>query len=175
MQDREATPAEMLTLLNGRLLAARLDARFIAMQFAIYDAALRELAVANAGGTLPLLIHDGQVSEINVGGMPLGLLPEADFDEIRLSLAPGDIVVFASDGVHEAMNKEQEEFGIDRLKAILARVNPADPGYTVAQRVVKATDEHTGKGRAPHDDRTLLVLRVIEDGEADYSKMPIIY
>ena len=175
VQDRKATPAEMLTLLNGRLLAARLDARFIAMQFVIYDAALRELSIANAGGTLPLLIHDGQVSEINVGGMPLGLLPEADFDEIRLSLAPGDIVVFASDGVHEAMNKEQEEFGIDRLKAILARVNPADPGYTVAQRVVKATDEHTGKGRAPHDDRTLVVLRVIDEGEADYSKMPIIY
>ena len=175
VQDREASPSEMLTLLNGRLLAARLDARFIAMQFAIYDAALRELTIANAGGTLPLLIHDGQVSELNVGGMPLGLLPEADFDEVRLPLTPGDIVVFASDGIHEAMNKDQEEFGIERLKAILAAVNPEDPGYTVAQRIVKATDEHTGKGRAPHDDRTLVVLRVIEDGEADYSKLPIIY
>lgn len=175
VQDREASPSEMLTLLNGRLLAARLDARFIAMQFAIYDAALRELTVANAGGTLPLLIHNGQVSEINVGGMPLGLLPEADYDEVRLSLTPGDIVVFASDGIHEAMNKDQEEFGIDRLKAILASVNPADPGYTVAQRIVKATDEHTGRGRTAHDDRTLLVLRVVEDAEADYSKLPIIY
>lgn len=175
VQDREASPSEMLTLLNGRLLAARLDARFIAMQFAIYDAALRELTIGNAGGTLPLLIHDGQVSELNVGGMPLGLLPEADFDEVRLPLTPGDIVVFASDGIHEAMNKDQEEFGIERLKAILAAVNPEDPGYTVAQRIVKATDEHTGKGRAPHDDRTLVVLRVIEDGEADYSKLPIIY
>src|SRR6201998_3917993 len=95
VQDREASAAEMLTLLNGRLLAARLDARFIAMQFAIYDAALRELNIANAGGPRPLLIHEGQVSEINVGGMPLGLLPEADFDEIRLSLTPGDTVVFA--------------------------------------------------------------------------------
>lgn len=175
VQDREATPAEMLTLLNGRLLAARLDGRFIAMQFGIYDAALRELTISNAGGTLPLLIRDGQVSEVNVSGMPLGLLPEAEFDEVRLSFQPGDIVVFASDGVHESMNKEQEEFGIDRLKAILSSVNPSDPGYTVAQKIVKATDEHTGAGRAPHDDRTLVVLRAIEDSEADYSKMPIIY
>jgi len=175
VHDRDVSAAEMLTLLNGRLLAARLDARFIAMQFAIYDAALRELDIANAGGTLPLLIRDRQVTEINVGGMPLGLLPEAEFDETRLSLKPGDTVVFASDGIHEAMNKDLEEFGIDRLKSILATVAPSDPGYTVAQRIVKATDEHTGPGRPPHDDRTLLVLRVTEDAEADYSKLPIIY
>jgi len=175
VQEREATPAEMLELLNIRLLAARLDARFIAMQFAIYDAALRELTIANAGGPLPLLIHDGQVSEVNVGGMPLGLLPEAEYEEVRLTLTPGDVVVFASDGIHEAMNKDLEEFGIVRLKSILAGVNPADPGYTVAQKIVKATDEHTGAGRTAHDDRTLLVLRVVEDAGADYSKLPIIY
>ena len=175
VQEREATPAEMLELLNIRLLAARLDARFIAMQFAIYDAALRELTIANAGGPLPLLIHDGQVSEVNVGGMPLGLLPEAEYEEVRLTLTPGDVVVFASDGIHEAMNKDLEEFGIARLKSILAGVNPADPGYTVAQKIVKATDEHTGAGRTAHDDRTLLVLRVVEDAGADYSKLPIIY
>lgn len=175
VHDREASAAEMLKLLNGRLLAARLDARFIAMQFAIYDAALREVNIANAGGTLPLLIHNGEVSEINVGGMPLGLLPEAEFEEVRLSVSPGDVIVFASDGIHESMNKEQEEFGIDRLKSVLATVGPGDPGYKVAQRIVKATDEHTGEGRAPHDDRTLVILRVVEDGEADYSKLPIIY
>ena len=175
VHDREASAAEMLTLLNIRLLAARLDARFIAMQFAVYDAALRELNIANAGGTLPLLVRDGRVSEINVSGMPLGLLPEADYDDLHLSLNPGDIVVFASDGIHEAMNKEQEEFGIERLKAILAGVVPSDPGYTVAQRIVKATDEHTGTGRPPHDDRTLLILRVTEEAGADYSKLPIIY
>lgn len=175
VQEREATPAEMLELLNIRLLAARMDARFIAMQFAIYDAALRELTIANAGGPLPLLIHAGQVSEVNVGGMPMGLLPEAEYEEVRLTLTPGDIVVFASDGIHEAMNKDQEEFGIARLKSILAGVNPADPGYTVAQKIVKATDEHTGAGRTSHDDRTLVVLRVVEDSGADYSKLPIIY
>jgi phosphoserine phosphatase RsbU/P len=175
VHDREASPAEMLTLMNGRLLAARLDARFIAMQFAIYDAASRELNVANAGGTFPILIRNGAVEEVRITGMPLGLLLEAEFDEVRLSLQPGDVVVFASDGIHEAMNKDHEEFGIDRLKAVLATVAPADPGYTVAQRIVKATDDHTGPGRAAHDDRTLLILRVTEDTEADFSKLPIIY
>jgi sigma-B regulation protein RsbU (phosphoserine phosphatase) len=175
VHDREASAAEMLTLLNTRLLAARLDARFIAMQFAIYDAALRELDVANAGGTLPILIRNGTVEEVRITGMPLGLLADVEFDEARLALQPGDIVVFASDGIHEAMNKDQEEFGIERLKAVLATVAPVDPGYTVAQKIVKATDDHTGPGRTPHDDRTLMILRVTDDSDADFSKLPIIY
>jgi sigma-B regulation protein RsbU (phosphoserine phosphatase) len=175
VHESESSAAEMLNQLNSRLLAARLDARFVAMQFAIYDTALRELSIANAGGTLPLLVRDGEVSEINITGMPLGLFPDAEYDEIHLSLHPGDVVVFASDGIHEAMNKDQEEFGIDRLKCVLATVGATDPGYTVAQRIVKATDEYTGPGRAPHDDRTLLILRVTEEDEADYSKLPIIY
>jgi len=175
VHDNEISPSEMLAQLNSRLLAARLDARFIAMQFGVYDAALRELTIANAGGTLPLLVHNGEVTEVNVGGMPLGLLPEAEYDEVTLSLSPGDMVIFASDGIHESMNKEQEEFGVDRLKALLSTVMPNDPGFKVAQRIVKATDEHTGPGRLPHDDRTLLVLRVTDDTEADFSKLPIIY
>ena len=175
VHDNEASPSAMLEQLNGRLLAARLDARFIAMQFAIYDAALREFTIANAGGTLPLLIRNREVTEINVGGMPLGLLPDVEYDVVRLILSPGDVVVFASDGIQEAMNKEQEEFGVDRLKALLTTIHSSDPAYKVAQRIVKATDEHAGPGRMPHDDRTLLVLRVTDDTEADFSKLPIIY
>jgi sigma-B regulation protein RsbU (phosphoserine phosphatase) len=175
VHDNEASPSEMLEQLNSRLLAARLDARFIAMQFAVYDAALRELTIANAGGTLPLLIRNREVTEINVAGMPLGLLPEAEYDQVTLSLSPGDVVVFASDGIHESMNKEQEEYGVERLMGLLSTVTSADPGYKVAQRIIKATDEHTGPGRLPHDDRTLLILRVTDDAEADFSKLPIIY
>ena len=175
VHNSEASPAKMLAQLNSRLLAARLDARFIAMHFAVYDAALRELSIANAGGTLPLLVRGGEVTEINVSGMPLGLLPEAEYEDLTLALIPGDVVVFASDGIHESMNPEQEEFGIERLKLLLSEVAPTDPGYTVAQRIVKATDEYAGPGRPPHDDRTLLILHVTEDGESDFSKMPIIY
>jgi sigma-B regulation protein RsbU (phosphoserine phosphatase) len=173
--NREASPAEILGLLNGRLLAARLDARFIAMHFAIYDAALRELTIGNAGGTLPLLLRDGVATELDVRGIPLGLLPETEYDEMRLSLRSGDIVVFASDGIHESTSIDLEEFGSERLKDLLATVIVDDPGYTIAQRIVKATDEYTGIGRPPHDDRTLLILRVTDEGADDYSKLPIIY
>jgi phosphoserine phosphatase RsbU/P len=175
VNDRQAPPAEMLSLMNVRLLAARLDARFIALQFAVYDAALREITIANAGGTFPLLVRNGEATEIQVSGMPLGLLPEAEYDEVTLALLPGDIIVFASDGIHESTNAEMEEYGVERLKKLLAEIGVQDPGYTIAQRIVKATDEHAGVGRPPHDDRTLLILRFTEDLEADFSKLPIIY
>jgi sigma-B regulation protein RsbU (phosphoserine phosphatase) len=175
VNERQGSPSEMLDILNGRLLAARLDARFIAMHFAVYDAALRELTISNAGGTLPLLIRDGKVTEIEVSGVPLGLLPDVAYDEITLSLLAGDVIVLASDGIHESTNRNLEEFGSDRLKALLAEVVPLDPGYTIAQRIVKATDEYAGIGLPPHDDRTLLILRVIEDPVSDFSKLPVIY
>jgi sigma-B regulation protein RsbU (phosphoserine phosphatase) len=175
VHNSEATPSQVLEILNARLIAARLDARFIAMHFGIYDTALRELTLANAGGTLPILIREGLVTEVDITGLPLGMIPEAEYDEVRLALLPGDVVVLASDGIQESTNINLEEYGIERLKKLLATVVPTDPGYTIAQRIVKATDEHAGVGLPPHDDRTLLILRVIDDTGADFSKLPIIY
>ena len=175
VHNSEATPSQVLEILNTRLIAARLDARFIAMHFGVYDTALRELTLANAGGTLPILVRDGLVTEIDITGLPLGMIPEAEYDEVRLTLLPGDIVVLASDGIQESTNLNLEEFGIERLKKLLSKVVPSDPGYTIAQRIVKATDEHAGVGIPPHDDRTLLILRVVEDAGSDFSKLPIIY
>jgi phosphoserine phosphatase RsbU/P len=175
VHNSEATPSQVLEILNARLIAARLDARFIAMHFGIYDTALRELTLANAGGTLPILIREGLVTEVDITGLPLGMIPEAEYDEVRLALLPGDVVVLASDGIQESTNTDLEEYGIERLKKLLATVVPSDPGYTIAQRIVKATDEHAGVGLPPHDDRTLLILRVIDDTGADFSKLPIIY
>ena len=175
VHNSEATPSQVLEILNTRLIAARLDARFIAMHFGVYDTALRELTLSNAGGTLPILVRDGLVTEVDITGLPLGMIPEAEYDEVRLTLLPGDIVVLASDGIQESTNTDLEEYGIERLKKLLSKVVASDPGYTIAQRIVKATDEHAGVGLPPHDDRTLLILRVVEDAGSDFSKLPIIY
>lgn len=168
-------PAQMLRTLNERLRSTRLDARFIAMTFAVYDGPTRKLTIANAGAPYPLLIRGGQVQEILLTGVPLGLLPGIEYDQITVDLEPGDVVVFASDGIEEAQNAAEEEFGIDRLIALLSSVTSVEPGYQIAQRIVHATDQHSGPGVFPHDDRTILVLRITLDTSADFSKMPIIY
>src|SRR5258707_808705 len=105
-------PPQMLALLNRRLHGARLDARFIAMASAVYDAGERRLTLANAGAPYPVLLRDGEVQQIRIAGVPLGLFPDTEYDEVTVDLRPGDIVLFASDGILESENTEQVEFGI---------------------------------------------------------------
>ena len=168
-------PACMLALLNQRLHGTRLDARFIAMLFAVYDAAHRRLTLANAGGPYPLLYRDGQVRSIPLEGVPLGLLSGTQYDETSLDLVPGDVVVFASDGILESANAADEEFGLPRLSAVLSAVSPEDSARIIANRILAETDDHSGAGVAPHDDRTLVVLRVTDARSSDFSKLPVIY
>src|SRR6266481_1422236 len=173
--ERAYEPASMLALLNQRLHGARLDSRFIAMLFAVYDASTRKLTLANAGGPYPLLVRNGQVQAIRLEGVPLGLIPDTEYDETTIDVEPGDIILFASDGILESANAAQEEFGPERLTALLSAISPGDSAREIAKQILAATDRHSGPGIAPHDDRTLVVLRVTDATASDLSKLPIIY
>jgi phosphoserine phosphatase RsbU/P len=173
--DHPCPPAEMLGMLNRRLHAARLDARFVAMAFGVYDAGERRLTLANAGAPYPILVRDGRVQEIRAAGVPLGLFPDTTYEEFKLDLQPGDAVVFTSDGILESENSRQEEFGPQRLSAVLESSSPRHSATEIADRVLDATEQYSGEGFPPHDDRTLLVLRVTDHTSSDFSKLPIIY
>jgi sigma-B regulation protein RsbU (phosphoserine phosphatase) len=168
-------PSEMLALLNNRLHGARLDARFIAMVFAVYDAGARRLTVANAGGPYPLFLRNGDAQQVRVEGIPLGLFPGTQYDEVMLELQPGDTVLFASDGILEAENTEREEFGHERLGAVLKGVSPDDSSAVISETILSVTSGYSGDNFAPQDDRTLLVLRMTDHSSSDFSKLPIIY
>jgi sigma-B regulation protein RsbU (phosphoserine phosphatase) len=173
--ENKLAPADMLTVLNRRLHSARLEARFIALTFSIYDASDRTLTIANAGGTHPLLLREGELTEIPVDGIPLGLFSEADYSISVLSLHPRDVVIFASDGILESENEKQEEFGFDRLSAVLTSLPAKSSVEDISGAILRATDEFSGVGVPPHDDRTLLVLRAVEQNISDFAKMPVIY
>jgi sigma-B regulation protein RsbU (phosphoserine phosphatase) len=173
--DNKLAPADMLAMLNRRLHSARLEARFIALTFAVYDASSHTLTIANAGGTHPLLLRDAKLSEIPVEGIPLGLFPEAEYTVSTLNLQLGDVVVFASDGILESENAKQEEFGFARLSALLTSLPTNSCVENISGAILRATDEFSGAGNPPHDDRTLLVVRVIEEEAADFAKLPVIY
>jgi sigma-B regulation protein RsbU (phosphoserine phosphatase) len=173
--DHLCPPAEVLENLNQRVHATRLDARFIALAFAVYDAASRRLTFANAGAPYPLLVRNGVVQEIRLGGIPLGLIPGTKYDETALDLQPGDTVLFASDGILECANAQQEEFGLERLNALLSKISPEQTAREICKNILSATDSHCGDSVSAHDDRTLVVLRVSDFSSADLSKLPIIY
>jgi sigma-B regulation protein RsbU (phosphoserine phosphatase) len=173
--EKKLAPADMLAMLNRRLHAARLEARFIALTFALYDAGDRRLTIANAGGTHPLLLRDGRVTEIPVDGIPLGLFPEADYSVSTLRLLVGDVLIFASDGILESENARHEEFGLQRLSALLTSLPAKTCVENISGAILRATDEFSGVGVPPHDDRTLLVLRAVAETGADFAKLPVIY
>lgn len=168
-------PSCMLQMLNTRMHGARLDARFIAMLFAVYDAQERRLTLANAGGPYPLLVRDGRAEEIRLEGVPLGLFPDSEYEEMTIELRPDDVVLFASDGILESENALKEEFGSSRLASLLADAPLGLSANEFSEKIIAATEEFTGPGNFPADDRTLLVLRVTGEGTADYSKLPVIY
>ena len=168
-------PPEMLAMLNHRLHGARLDSRFIAMAFGVYDAGERRLTLANAGAPYPILVRDGAVQQIRAAGVPLGLFPESKYDELTVDLQPGDVFLFASDGILESENADQQEFGLQRLTAVLEELSPRHTAKEIAERILDATEAYTGDGFAPGDDRTLVVMRVTDEDSSDFSKLPIIY
>jgi len=173
--EHTAAPPVMLAMLNRRLHAARLEARFIALTFGVYDPVERTLVIANAGGTRPLLLRGGELSEIQADGIPLGLFPEADYAASTLQLRVGDVIIFASDGILESENAAQEEFGFERLKALLTSLPKNCTVDEISGAILRATDEFAGFGNPAHDDRTLLVIRATPESPSDLPKIPVIY
>jgi sigma-B regulation protein RsbU (phosphoserine phosphatase) len=100
---------------------------------------------------------DGTLNSLDVGGPVLGLLPGASYQWARLSLAPGDIVLVCSDGVTEARNPAGDEYGLDRLSALLASAHGSDPDDLVAM-VLASVNEFAGT-EPQGDDVTLMALR----------------
>jgi serine phosphatase RsbU (regulator of sigma subunit) len=139
--------------------------RFITFFFCVLDAATGEVAYANAGHNPPVLIRaSGEARMIEGGGPVLGLLPMAPYREMRVQLDPGDLLAIYSDGVTEANNTADEEFGEERLIETL-RDHRGEPAETILQAVRTALAAFTAK--APQaDDITLIVARRSEGAGA---------
>jgi sigma-B regulation protein RsbU (phosphoserine phosphatase) len=111
------TPSEVLTKLNQLMLDDFPAGKFVTMVYAVLDPATRSVAFANAGHLRPLLIDDGGARFLDVErGLPLGL-GSGDYSECQIDLPEKSRLVFYSDGITEAENANEEEFGLDRLAA----------------------------------------------------------
>jgi sigma-B regulation protein RsbU (phosphoserine phosphatase) len=88
------------------------------------DQRSRELRYVNAGHNAPYFAAGGgaEVEELNTGGTIIGMFPQTRYEEGTLSLSAGDVLIVFSDGVPEALNPADEEFGEDRLKDVLRAV-----------------------------------------------------
>src|SRR6202165_2579880 len=104
-------PAEMLKQMNQLVGERRIEGRFMTACFATWQKGRQKLRVANAGQSQPLLYKDGRCGKIELTGFPLGIYEDVSYDEWSVTLEPGDILVFHSDGIAETTNSEGQFFG----------------------------------------------------------------
>lgn len=150
------SPGEVLARVND-LLAAEIPAgMFVTCFFMLLDPKSGRLCYANAGHELPYRRHDGSVAELWATGMPLGMLPGSSYEEYEASLAPGEDLLFYSDGLVEAHNPSREMFGFPRLKTLLE--THAD-GASLIDVLLGELKHFTGEGWEQEDDVTLVTLQ----------------
>ena len=150
-------PVDMLRRVNAGLLQTEIDNRYVALVLGVYEMETGSLSLANAGFPLPLLMREGRAEAIDLRGLPLGILPDADYDSRRIELQPGDMVAFCSDGLGECVNDAGEELGQDRLATELAALGDRT-AQQAADHLLDLTDRYTGTPRH-RDDRTVVVLK----------------
>src|ERR687897_2558405 len=114
------TPGQALEEANEVLFTYLPPNMFVTCFYAIFDPTEGRLRYANAGHNLPCCWHEGIASELRARGMPLGLMPGMAYEEKEMTLAPGDGVLFYSDGLVEAHNPKGEMFGFPRLRELIA-------------------------------------------------------
>ena len=156
-------PGAVLQEVNELLLEDNKEAMFVTVLYAIYDPATRELSYANGGHNSPLMVHANGTSTLLplTGGIALGIVPELEYKQETVTLSPGDTVLFYTDGVTEAMNNAEEEFGLDTLRRQLEADPPEDPENATAV-VFEAVNAFAGD-TPQSDDITCLVLHCSKD------------
>lgn len=152
-----ADPARVFHHINDFLCTHSDVGRYATMFFGMVDHS-GNLDYLNAGHPSPLLLRRGSVSEIfTEGSFPVGLIPDAKYAAVRVTLEPGDTLVLFSDGVTEAADLQEQMFGVPRLSELLAGQHEA-PLDQLQKKVVDSVEEFV-HGASQADDITLLLIR----------------
>jgi sigma-B regulation protein RsbU (phosphoserine phosphatase) len=156
---RKYPPGQMLELVNKTLYSRPIESQYCALMYAIYDPQTRRIVLSNSGLPYPLLIRKGAPRFLELAGVPVGLFPDSQYQELDLALESGDVLVFYSDGLVEARDAANEDFGLKRLATVIQ-----ENGEKTAEQIVSAVNAAVEDfvARTPfHDDRTLIVVKML--------------
>jgi sigma-B regulation protein RsbU (phosphoserine phosphatase) len=132
--------------------------RFTTAVLAEYDPVRRTVDYINAGHNNPILRRaSGQIERLDVGGLPFGIQPEAKYESATVTLAPGDWLIIFTDGLVEAENARQEEYGEARLLTAIEAGKSVEPPEML-KRLMAEVDLFVGN-TPQHDDVTCMLLK----------------
>ena len=150
--------SDLMTRLNKATCQKCPSNRFITFFLCVLDGASGRLAFANAGHNPPVLLRaSGEAQMLEGGGPPLGIVPLAPYCEMKAELRPGDVLALYSDGVTEAADTEDREFGEGRLIDVL-RQRRESTAEGIVQAVTEALSAFVG-GAPQNDDITLVIAK----------------
>ena len=153
-----SSPAAVLMSINTILHERHLEEYYCTLCYAIFDLKRKSVTLSNSGVPYPVRASGDYCGLIEAPGVPLGSFPGMTYDEVTLPLASGDVFVFYSDGVSEAMNRKSAEFGSERLIDIVSKTRDLT-AKEIVHSIVEGVDAHRA-GFPPNDDTTIVALKI---------------
>jgi sigma-B regulation protein RsbU (phosphoserine phosphatase) len=151
-------PAKLVARLNQHLYRNTSEDRYATFFYAVYDAESRTLTYTNAGHLAPFFITDGHIQQLDHGGTVVGLFEEYPYEQDTLKVDPGSVLVAFSDGLTEPENAYGEEFGMQRLRDEILRLQDTEV-QRLAESLISVSKQWAGTAEQA-DDITVVVARM---------------
>lgn len=152
------TVAGVLQSMNTILHARQLEEYYCTLCYALFDLKRRTVTLANSGLPYPVRCAAGDCGQIELPGVPLGSFPDVTYDQVTLPLSAGDLLVFCSDGVFEALNEQGHDFGALRLVEVV-RDHREGSATAVVDAIFDAVRIFRGEA-AQSDDMTAVAVKI---------------
>jgi phosphoserine phosphatase RsbU/P len=153
---RHRSPAELMKALNEILVARKVEARYVTLLVLLWNPVTRQMVMANAGALPPMICRGGEILKIRVEGVPIGLLPAREYEEITFEARPGDTLVLYSDGITDHLNAAGTEYGRGRLAQVV-RSHCNAVACDLVGAIFRELDQFS---TTAFDDQTVFVIKV---------------
>ena len=148
----------VVTAVNRQVHGSSLEDRFATLFYGVYDGTKRRLQYVNAGHNPPIVIRrDGSILSLEAGGAPLGIFADSSYQQGTVHLNPGDLILAYTDGVIEATNPAEREWGVEGLQEAATRTS-ALCADEIVDAIFTSMDEFSPRRQT--DDATVVVVRV---------------
>ena len=155
---RTRRPSALMKRLNEVLLERRVDAQYVTLMLMYWNKTNGVLTISNAGGLVPLVCRAGERVRVHSEGIPLGLLEDREYDELKFQTEPGDLILLCSDGVPDQVDAKDMEYGNRRAFRVMKSLCHSTP-KEIVEAILADIDAH--RGDVPlTDDQTLIAIRV---------------
>jgi sigma-B regulation protein RsbU (phosphoserine phosphatase) len=153
---RRPDPASLMRALNEKLVERKVEARYVTLLLMLWQPLSREFRIVNAGGVTPVICRGSEILDVRAEGVPLGLLPDREYEEVIFQAEPGDMIVLCSDGITDHLSPQGEEFGRDRIGKIIAGSCALGPHVVIRTLF----DELDRFNHVKFDDQTIIAMKV---------------